>query len=131
MITPKIVNSIQHSETRSHIPSIEEQDYLTSETKMTSLNLKPLALRMAEAHQIEIERADDPELLWLNKYSTDQSTDLKIELRPLYRHEHISPETLLNHFYRVKQDQESESINNTLNLFNDMTDYDELDKPTS
>jgi adenine-specific DNA-methyltransferase len=65
----------------------------------------------------EFERGKDPELYWLGKYKNDdeqtQSTDLKVDIRSLYVHEDIQPETLIDRLYRTKED------NNQPNLFGD------------
>jgi adenine-specific DNA-methyltransferase len=40
-----------------------------------------------------VHRGQDPELFWLNKYGNDDRDDLlKVDIRSLYRHEHIAPE---------------------------------------
>jgi adenine-specific DNA-methyltransferase len=65
----------------------------------------------------EFERGRDPELYWLGKYKNDdeqtQSTDLKVDIRSLYVHEDIQPETLIDRLYRTKE------VNSQPNLFGD------------
>jgi adenine-specific DNA-methyltransferase len=65
----------------------------------------------------EFERGKDPELYWLGKYRNDdektESTDLKVDIRSLYVHEDIQPETLIDRLYRTKED------NSQPNLFGD------------
>ena len=48
-----------------------------------------------------VKRGQDPELFWLNKYGEDDTDDkLSVDIRSLYRIEHISPELLLEKFYK-------------------------------
>jgi len=47
-----------------------------------------------------VEREPAPKLSWLGKH--DDKT-VGVDIYPLYRHEHISPEILLNRFYRLRE----------------------------
>ena len=49
-----------------------------------------------------VHRGSDPELFWLNKYGNDDRDGLlKVDIRSLYRHEHIAPEQLIRGLYRT------------------------------
>lgn len=63
------------------------------------------ALQAAEyAANPVVHRGQDPEPFWLNKYGRDDGEDLlKVGIRSLYRHEHIAPETLIQHLHRMKE----------------------------
>ncbi len=48
-------------------------------------------------------RGQDPELYWLHKYGADDADQrLRIDIRSLYRHEHIEPERLIARLYALK-----------------------------
>lgn len=83
----------------------------------------------------EFTRGKDPELYWLDKYKNDdeetQSPDLKVDIRSLYVHEDIQPETLINNLYHIEE-QKSEVAELQGELFN-VTEFsnpveDELQK---
>ena len=43
-----------------------------------------------------VTRGQDPELFWMHKYGPeDDQTAKEVDIRSLYRHEHISPELLI------------------------------------
>lgn len=55
-------------------------------------------------------RGQDPELFWLNKYGgTDAEDRLAVDIRSLYRHEHIQPEMLLPSLMRVVETDKSQT----------------------
>ncbi|MGI4733599.1 MAG: site-specific DNA-methyltransferase [Janthinobacterium lividum] len=77
-----------------------------------------------------IHRGQDPELKWLGKYAHegDQPDFLKLDIRSLYRHEHIRPQELMARLYRERLAE----ANAQLGLFGqDYQQVDELDKPLS
>ena len=77
-------------------------------------------------------RGQDPELYWLHKYgSDDQQRRLNIDIRSLYRHEHIEPEALIARLYQLKarEDKQSELFVNELH--GNPLAIDELDKPVA
>ncbi len=85
-------------------------------------------------HQLDknpiIHRGQDPELKWLGKYDHDgeQPDYLKLDIRSLYRHEHIRPQELMARLYRERLAE----ANAQLGLFGqDYQTVDELDKPLS
>jgi len=77
-----------------------------------------------------VHRGQDPELFWLNKYGNNDRDDLlRVDIRSLYRHEHIAPETLISNLYKI-----TETPNNQLDLFSinelfgNALEKDELEK---
>lgn len=123
------IDSIKHKdEKRILIPSTEEAGL-------------ELANEVVESGNSELEipvnpivtRGQDPELFWMNKYGNDDRQDmLKIDIRSLYRHEHITPELIIKNLYRLKHSiNEEESLFNISEMFGNMFDKDELDKISS
>ncbi|HPN40452.1 MAG TPA: site-specific DNA-methyltransferase [Candidatus Cloacimonadota bacterium] len=52
-----------------------------------------------------VSRGQDPELFWLGKYGKDDTEEnFSVDIRSLYRHEHISPKTLIKSLYRYQED---------------------------
>lgn len=98
----KKVESIKHkTDTRAHIPSKEEAGYEDANAKVQD-GKKVLELPKNPV----VHRGQDPELFWLNKYGNDDRDDLlRVDIRSLYRHEHIAPETLIKNLYRVHSGQ--------------------------
>ncbi len=126
MIMAKKIDSIKHSkDTRVHIPSKEEAGYEDANEKVQS-GKKVLELTKNPV----VHRGQDPELFWLNKYGNDDREDLlQVDIRSLYRHEHIAPETLINNLYKITETQGDQldlfSINE---LFGNALEKDELEK---
>ena len=122
----KKIDSIKHNkETRVHIPSKEEAGYEEANPKVQS-GKKVLEIPKNPV----VHRGQDPELFWLNKYGNDDRDDLlSIDIRSLYRHEHVAPETLIENLYRVTETQSDQldlfSINE---LFGNALEKDELEK---
>ncbi len=94
----KKVDSLKHkTDTRAHIPSKEEAGYEDANAKVQD-GKKVLELPKNPV----VHRGQDPELFWLNKYGNDDRDDLlRVDIRSLYRHEHIAPETLIKNLYKV------------------------------
>ena len=116
------IKSTTHSDTRAHIPSQEEAGYEKGNTKVkdnqqTDLPLNPVTTR-----------GQDPELFWLNKYGKDGLQErLSIDIRSLYRHEHIVPDNLIKGLYRTAAPAAGDQL--TLNdLFGNALERDELNK---
>ena len=110
---------------RLHIPSREEagQESQAIAGKPTS---KAVALNPVTT------RGQDPELYWMHKYAaTDQQTALQVDIRSLYRHEHIAPEKIIARLYRFKGQQSRQNELFTNELFGNPLAMDELDKPGS
>jgi len=108
------VSDIRHKDKRVLIPSNEEAGYenhnpVVQEKKTQEYPKNPV-----------VNRGQDPELFWLGKYGKDDSDDsLSVDIRSLYRHEHIAPKTLIDSLYSVKPGQEEifELFGNGLNLY--------------
>ena len=72
-----------------------------------------------------VRRGQDPELFWLNKYGEDDTDDtLSVDIRSLYRIEHISPELLLEKFYKKVAPAQT----NLFEMFGNALNMDEMDK---
>lgn len=79
-----------------------------------------------------IHRGQDPELMWLSKYGANEMDDrLKVDIRSLYRHEHISSELLINSLYKLKRETIDRGAPTLFDVFGNNFELDELDKPTS
>ncbi len=126
-MTDKKIDSLKHKkDKRVRIPSKEEAGFEadTPEAKQASARypLNPV-----------IHRGQDPELFWLHKYGEDDNQDhLEVDIRSLYRVEHIGPERLIQRLYRLKlQDtpQGDMFAPSVEELFDSYRDVDELDKP--
>src|SRR5207253_9283518 len=74
----------------------------------------------------------DPELYWLNKYGeANDGTALAVDLRSLYRHEHIAPEALIKGLYRIvaTEDRQQPDLAFSVNeLFGNIISHEELEK---
>jgi len=123
------IDSIKHKdEKRILIPSTEEAGL-------------ELANEVVESGKSELDipvnpvvtRGQDPELFWMNKYGNDDRQDLlKIDIRSLYRHEHITPELIIKNLYHLKHSvDDEESLFSISEMFGNMFDKDELDKISS
>ncbi len=77
-------------------------------------------------------RGQDPELYWLGKYGGDDTqTKLDIDIRSLYRHEHIEPEQLIARLYSLKNRDEKQNDLFVNELHGNPLALDELDKPVA
>lgn len=91
-------NAYHHKETRAFIPSMEEAG---SEQDNPSVTAKTTA---DYPKNPVVQRGQDPELFWKDKYGPDDADDtLSVDIRSLYRVEHISPELLINKLYQTKE----------------------------
>lgn len=123
----KKIESIKHTSTskRPHIPSKEEAGYEEANEKVqTGKNTLSLPKNPV------VHRGQDPELFWLNKYGNDDRDDvMQVDIRSLYRHEHIAPETLIKNLYKLNESKKEQLDLFTVNeLFGNALDKDELDK---
>ncbi len=122
----KNIESIKHkTDKRAHIPSKEEAGYEDANAKVQD-GKKVLELTKNPV----VHRGQDPELFWLNKYGNDDRDDLlRVDIRSLYRHEHIAPETLIKNLYKVTETPNSQiglfSVNE---LFGNALEKDEIEK---
>ena len=81
---------------RVHIPSREEAGQEVDAVQGLP-TIKKIALNPVTT------RGQDPELYWMHKYgSDDQQRALQVDIRSLYRHEHIAPEKIMA---RLKKNQ--------------------------
>lgn len=125
---PEKISSIKHkSESRAHIPSKEEAGYEDASPKV--LGGKP-TLELPK--NPVVHRGQDPELFWMNKYGTDDIDDLlKVDIRSLYRHEHIAPEKLIAGLHRVVEEKnplDQMDLFSANELFGNALEKDELQK---
>lgn len=123
----KKIESIKHkTDFRAHIPSKEEAGYEDANPKVQD-GKKVLELPKNPV----VHRGQDPELFWLNKYGNDDRDELlRVDIRSLYRHEHIAPETLIKNLYKVTETPSAQldlfgSVNE---LFGNALDKDEIQK---
>ncbi|MFQ5629578.1 MAG: DNA methyltransferase, partial [bacterium] len=119
------IDSIKHPhEKRAHIPSKEEAGFESANPKVQEKDRADFPLNPV------VHRGQDPELFWLDKYGHDDREDLlTVDIRSLYRHEHISPEVLMNRLYRLKADRAAQQSLFDLNeLFGNALQMDEIDK---
>jgi adenine-specific DNA-methyltransferase len=114
------VDALKHAEKRAFIPSTEaegsEQDNpLVRQKSVLELPKNPI-----------VERGQDPELYWLDKYgkNDDSREPLRTDSPPLYRHEHIEPETLIHQFYRFRESSDTAEQESLLESFGNLRDLD-------
>src|SRR5690606_12045679 len=122
----KKISSIKHSgDKRAHIPSKEEAGYEDANEKVQS-GKKVLELPKNPV----VHRGQDPELFWLNKYDNDDRDEtLKIDIRSLYRHEHIAADTLINCRHSVTENKDAQGdLFNVNELFGNALEKDEQEK---
>jgi len=100
MGSQKPIKAFKHKHaTRAAIPSHEEAGAEAASPKVAK---GPTAASYPK--NPVVHRGQDPELFWLNKYGADDLADkLPVDIRSLYRHEHIQPEMLLPSLMRVVQ----------------------------
>jgi adenine-specific DNA-methyltransferase len=117
-MTAKKIDSLKHKKaTRALIPSKEEAGSELNEPSQASLPLNPVT-----------HRGQDPELWWLNKYGADDRDEaLDLDIRSLYRAEHIGPELLIRRLYKFSEGPQGDLFGE--DAFAAYRDIDELDKP--
>ena len=123
----KTVKAYKHKEVkRAFIPSAEEAGY-----EKDSAKVKAGPTEHKFPRNPIVQRGQDPELFWMHKYGADDTQDrTSVDIRSLYRHEHIAPETLIKGLYRMKADlagpqDEMFSVNE---IFGNTIGHEELDK---
>ncbi len=119
-MSEKKIDSLKHKKaTRARIPSKEEAGFESNEPSKAELPLNPVTTR-----------GQDPELYWLEKYGADDADDaLDLDIRSLYRTEHIAPEKLIQRLYTLKREGAQQDDMFIDELFANYKDVDELDKP--
>jgi adenine-specific DNA-methyltransferase len=125
----KPVKAFRHKgEKRAHIPSAEEAGYETASPKVASGPEQKDFPRNPIVH-----RGQDPELYWLDKYGAEDREDrTSVDIRSLYRHEHIAPESIIKGLYRIVATESKEGPDltgfTTAELFGNAIAHEELDK---
>ncbi len=119
-MSDKKIDSLKHKKaTRARIPSKEEAGFESTEPSKAELPLNPVTTR-----------GQDPELYWLEKYGPDDADDaLDLDIRSLYRTEHIAPEKLIQRLFAFKREGAQQDDMFVDELFANYKDVDELDKP--
>lgn len=122
----KNIKAYKHADKRSHTPSTEEAGMEQNNPKVKAKE------KLDFPKNPVVHRGQDPELFWMNKYGADEKDDsLQIDIRSLYRHEHISPEMLINSLYKLKKDVNDKGQPTLFDVFGNSFEMDELEKPTS
>ncbi|HMO81524.1 MAG TPA: site-specific DNA-methyltransferase [Pyrinomonadaceae bacterium] len=124
----KKIDSIEHKEEkRAYIPSKEEAGFEDANPHVRQ-GKRTLELPVNPV----VTRGQDPELFWMNKYGNDDREELlRVDIRSLYRHEHIEPETLIRNLYRITEDTEDpqgDIFGEIPEAFKDMIERDDLEK---
>lgn len=124
--TGKRIDAIHHEkEKRLLIPSREEAGQESENPVVQSKRSAEFPLNPVTT------RGQDPELFWMHKYgSADDQTRLAVDIRSLYRHEHIEPETMIHRLYKISKSDTAQNdffVNETFG--NLLGGVDELDKP--
>ncbi|MBM3405361.1 MAG: site-specific DNA-methyltransferase, partial [Bacteroidetes bacterium] len=122
----KKIDSLKHGGSkRAHIPSHEEAGYEEENPKV-----KTGRKVMEIPKNPVVNRGQDPELFWLEKYANDDRDELlRVDIRSLYRHEHIAPETLIRNLYQVTEEKSPQLEMFSVNeLFGNALEKDELEK---
>lgn len=118
-----MADSYKHPHTRAHIPSKEEAG-----TESANEHVRQ-ASRLDLPKNPVVHRGQDPELFWMNKYGADELDDrLSVDIRSLYRHEHVSPEMLIKSLYRMKEDSAAPDLFSVNELFGNALERDEMEK---
>lgn len=118
-----MADSYKHPHTRAHIPSKEEAG---TESANERVQQSP---RLDLPKNPVVHRGQDPELFWMNKYGADELDDrLSVDIRSLYRHEHVSPEMLIKGLYRMKEDTAAPDLFSVNELFGNALERDEMEK---
>ena len=122
----KKIKAYKHADKRSHTPSTEEAGMEQNNPTVKGKEQIDI-LKNPVVH-----RGQDPELMWLNKYGAEENDErLNVDIRSLYRHEHISPELLVNGLYKMKKDTNENGQPTLFDVFGNSFELDELEKPTS
>lgn len=125
----KPVKAFRHKgEKRAHIPSAEEAGY-----EIASLKVQGGPEQKEFPRNPIVHRGQDPELYWLNKYGSDDREErTSVDIRSLYRHEHIAPESIIKGLYKIVATESKEGPDlagfSTAELFGNAIAHEELDK---
>ena len=114
-------NAYHHKDTRAFIPSMEEAGAEQNNPGVTAETTANYPKNPV------VRRGQDPELFWKDKYGPDDTDDtLSVDIRSLYRVEHISPELLINKLYQTKEVKPEQL--NLFELFGNSLALDEFEK---
>ena len=122
----KNIDSIKHlKDKRAHIPSKEEAGYEDANPKVQQGN-KVIDVPKNPV----VTRGQDPELFWMTKYGNDDRDNLlSVDIRSLYRHEHIAPERIIKGLYKITEEKSPQMDMFSVNeLFGNALEKDELEK---
>jgi adenine-specific DNA-methyltransferase len=101
---------------RAHIPSKEEAGMEGQQLSTVHYPLNPVT-----------HRGQDPELWWLDKYGKDDREEtLDLAVQSVYRHEHVSPQVLIDALVKVKDGGGAQA--SIWDTFGNTLKMDELDK---
>ncbi|HEV3272837.1 MAG TPA: site-specific DNA-methyltransferase [Candidatus Methylacidiphilales bacterium] len=123
---PKAIKSYKHkTEKRAHLPSSEEAGYEDANPHVKDGPVRAEFIRNPIVH-----RGQDPELFWKSKYGESDDQDLTaVDIRSLYRHEHIAPEQIIRGLYKVVESNPDQGdLFRTNELFGNALGRDELEK---
>lgn len=123
---PKPIKAFKHKhEKRAHVPSTEEAGYEDANPKVQDAPNIASFPRNPIVH-----RGQDPELFWMHKYGVqDTTTSMEVDIRSLYRHEHIAPEQLIRSLYKVVESEPNQGDLFRVNeLFGNALEHGELEK---
>ncbi|MDJ1501844.1 site-specific DNA-methyltransferase [Xanthocytophaga agilis] len=74
-----------------------------------------------------INRDQDPHLVWLDKYKND-NYELEVDVRSLYRSEHIAPEIIIKNLYRLREHSKDPDQLSLTEMFGNSFELDEFEK---
>lgn len=124
--TGKRIDAIHHDQDkRVLIPSHEEAGMEADNPVVQSKTAAEYPLNPVST------RGQDPELYWMNKYGpVNDETRLKVDIRSLYRHEHVEPEALIHRLYKITKSQTAQNDMFVNEIHGNLLGgIDELDKP--
>ena len=120
------VSSIKHDDKRVAIPDSahqgEEQMAISGQAQESEYDIFKNSLK----------RGVDPQLYWLGKYKNDDEdspeymSQLRTDIRSLYKHEDIRPEAIIDSLYELHE-HKTESAKMQLDLFGD-SDFEQEDE---
>lgn len=124
--TGKRIDAIRHAQDkRVLIPSQEEAGMEADNPVVQRKHTAELPLNPVTT------RGQDPELYWMHKYGPgDNEQRLSVDIRSLYRHEHVEPETLIHRLYKISKSDSPQNDMFVNEAFGNLLGkVDEIDKP--
>ncbi len=115
------IDTIKHNHAkRPLIPSKEEAGYELQDSDVQDANSSAIPLNPV------VTRGQDPELFWLHKYGESNLQQyLNVDIRSLYRSEHIAPQLLIEKLYRYENPEQTDLFE----MFGKSLQTDEIDLP--